>query len=154
MLEFGCAVGINLFLLKLKRPDVKIIGCDINAQARNLAHLLTEDWGVEIREAPLTAKDIPDVDTIFTTFTLAYMEYPFLMEHLKVFCDKAKVLVLGEPTVLTEDANMKQDFHGLPCPGWAYAYPYILRKNGRDVEVDILSDMKTVASVNAITIAR
>jgi len=154
VLEFGCAIGINLFLLKLKRPDIKLIGYDLNDRARNYASLLVEDWDVDIREAPKTSDDIPKADVIYTTFTLAYMQYPHILEYLKAFIIRSNVMVLGEPTLMVEKMA-KAEFTGLPCPGWVYPYPYILKEMGRHVDVELIGpqDGKS-ATVNAITIAK
>ena len=154
VIEFGCSVGINLFLLKLKRPDIKLIGYDLNAQARNLAMLLVEPWGVEIHDVPKKSDEIPLVDVIYTTFTLAYIEYPQILEYLKAFIIRSKTIILGEPTLALEK-NAKLEFTGLPCRGWVYPYPYLLKEMGRDVEVELIGPQDgTSATVNAITVAK
>lgn len=154
VIEFGCAIGINLYLLKLKRPDIKLIGFELNAHARNYAELLTEEWGVEIKDAPKNSNDIPEADVIFSTFTLAYLEYPHILEYLKAFIIRSKTIILGEPTLLV-DKLAKQEFKGLPCLGWVYPYPYFLREMGRDVTVEPIGPQGgATATVNAITIAK
>lgn len=148
VLEVGCAVGINLYLLSLQRPDLTLIGFEANGQARNLAAILVPSL---ITGPALTSHDdLPQVDTIFTTFTLAYTDPKLIVPALRSLSDKAKTLVLAEPTFM-EEAYKGGIITGFPCESYRYPYPTLLRDLGMDVGVDVIDP--TSEKINVITIA-
>ena len=151
ILEVGCGLGVNLFWLAQRRPDLTLYGVDINATICDLAKMLVRD-GAEIYLGDLLkpcALKEGRFSVLYTVYTCAYLP----PRELSIFLGWARhvtdCLILAEPHYPVE--------HSIACKPsalWYRPYATILQAYGWDVETIDVPNEAEIDHLNAITIAK
>jgi hypothetical protein len=150
LIDFGCGIGVQTLLLRLARPDLFLYAIDCNPQARNLTQvLLGQDPLLKVADTPVLVEDVPEVDTVLTVYTLCYIDPGAIATMLTALSQKAKTLIIAEPTCVHEEAHLHA-FAGMPMGGHLYPYGAWLAMLGREVET---IEVPGPGHLNAITLA-
>lgn len=149
IMDFGCGVGVQTFLIRQRRPDIFIHAVDCNAQARNLAQILMAgDERLLVEPTPTVKSAVPEVDTILSTFTATYLLPQEIPVILDAFMEHARTLIFSEPTSLED---VIEEYSGMPSGGFRYPYGHWFRKAGWTVEEIPIEDE---GALNMMTVAR
>ena len=85
VLEVGCAVGVNLYLIKKALPDVIIAGCDINEQAVIKAREKLPGADIRVARAESLPYQRGAFDLILTDACLIYINPDRMYRVMKDF---------------------------------------------------------------------
>jgi len=151
VMDFGCGVGVQSFLLRQRRPDILIYAIDCNKQAQNLTRVLCgNDEKLVTEDTPTRTEQIRQVDTFVSVFTCTYLHPQEIERILPMLIAKACTLIFCEPTCLIDPPHIRE-YAGMPTGGYIYPYGHWLRQLGCEVEVEVINPG---AMLNAVTVAR
>jgi hypothetical protein len=148
VMDFGCGVGVQSFLIRQRRPDILIYAFDCNPQAQNLTRVLCGvDDRLIVDDTPVIVERIPAVDTFFSIYTCSYLVPEEVGRVLTAMRQQSKVMILAEPTSLEDKVGA---YAGMPTTSYAYPYGFWFDRWGDTVSTELIqaSDM-----LNAITVA-
>ena len=118
VMDFGCGPGATLAVLHLKRPDLRLLGVDVNREALEIAASMQIPNTTFLHLKTDTIPEPITAHTFASLYTLCYLDEKVVSDLLNTLPLTVRALVILEPHFSNPDWGRDQD------PGRIYSWDY------------------------------